>query len=92
MKDSCLHQISIAAPGFLTIDPIPRGVLKVTLPPQYTTREATSSHPAIKEEEKEEIVDISNFEDDFEVFSLLSSSESPISDLSLLPLVQVSHL
>ena len=91
VKDSCLHQISVAALGFLTIDPILRGVLKVTLPPQYTTREATSSHPAIKEEEEEEIVDVSNFEDDFEVFNLLSSSESPIGDLSPLPLAQVSH-
>ena len=91
VKDPCLHQISVAAPGFLTIDPIPRGVLKVTLPPQYTTREATSSHPGIKEEEEEEIVDVSNSEDDFEVFNLLSSLESPIGDLSLLPPTQVSH-
>ena len=86
-----MHQISVAAPGFLTIDLIPRGVLKVTLPPQYTTREATSSHPGIKEEKEEEIVDVSNSEDDFEVFDILSSSKSPISDLSLLPLAQVSH-
>ena len=85
VKNPCLHQISVAAPSFLTIDPIPRGVLKVTLPPQYTTKEATSSHPAIKEEEEEEIVDVSNSEDDFEVFNLLSSSKSPIGDFSLLP-------
>ena len=90
-KDSRLHQINVAALGFLTINLILGGVLKVILPPQYTTREATSSHLAIKEEKEEEIADVSDSEYDFEVFNLLSSSESPVGDLNLLPLVQVSH-
>ena len=86
-----MHQINVAASGFLTINLILGGVLKVILPPQYTTREASSSHLAIKEEKEEEIVDVSDSEYDFEVFNLLSSSESPVGDLNLLPLVQVSH-
>ena len=91
VKDPRLHQISVAALGFLTINLILGGVLEVILPPHYTTREAIFSHLAIKEEKEEEIVDILDSEYDFEVFNLLSSSESPVGDLSLLPLAQVSH-
>ena len=91
VKDPHLHQISVAALGFLTINLILGGVLEVILPPQYTTKEATSSYLAIKEEKEEEIVDVLDSKYDFEVFNLLSSSESPVGDLSLLPLAQVSH-
>ena len=75
-KDPRLHQINVATPGFLTINLILGGVLEVILPLQYTTREATSSHPGIKEEKEEEIVDVSDSEYDFKVFNLLSSSKS----------------
>lgn len=52
-----LHQINIEIPGFLVTDPI-----------LCTAEEiATPSQSAIKEEE--EIVDISESDDDFEVFS-----------------------
>ncbi|XP_030963642.1 probable LRR receptor-like serine/threonine-protein kinase At3g47570 [Quercus lobata] len=66
VNDPRLHWISVAALGFLitdsilegtlTTDPILEGIPKVALLPQPTTREATSSHPAItkEEEEKEE--------------------------------------
>ena len=61
----------------------------MTLLSQYTAREATSSQPTIKEEE-EEVVNVSDSEDDFEVFNLPSPSENSVGDLSLLPLAQVS--
>ena len=80
-KNPRLHRISVAAPSFLitgpipegtlTTDPIPKGIPKVALPPQHTIGEATSSHPAItkKEEEKEEeVVEVFDFEDEFESF------------------------
>ena len=53
-KDPHLYRISVAVLGFLAADPIPEGIPKVTLPLQYTTGEATSSHPVVKEEEEEE--------------------------------------
>ena len=79
-KDPRLHQISVAAPSFLilgpipecvlTTNPIPEGIPKVALPFQQAAKEeATPSQPANKE--KEEVVDISESEDDFEVFSWL---------------------
>ena len=59
-----LHQISVAAPDFLTTDPIPEGTLTTTLIPEGIPRvalpsqhiaeeEATSSQPATKEKEEE---------------------------------------
>jgi len=90
-----LHQIRVAAPGFLTTDLIPEGVLEVTLPPQYTTGEATPSHPAIKEEEEkeeeEEVVDFSDSEDNFKVFNRPQSPEVLIGDFSYLPSAEVSQ-
>ena len=55
----------------LTTDPILEGIPKVALPPQHTTGEATSSHLAITEEEEkeEEVVEVSDSEDEFEVFN-----------------------
>ena len=74
-----MHQISVAVPGFLTIDPILKGIPKVTPQLQYTTEEATSSHPAIKEEEEEErkeeeekeeeVVEVSDSEDELAIFN-----------------------
>ena len=93
-KDPCLHWITIAAPSFLTIGPIPEGMLttnpipecipKVALPPQYTTGEATSSHPTIikeEEEKEEEIVEVSDSENEFEVFNQPLSLKALTSDL-----------
>ena len=88
-KDPRLPLISVVAPSSLTTSPIPKGVFEVTLLSQYTAREATSSQPTIKEEE-EEVVNVSDSEDDFEVFNLPSLSENSVGDLSLLPLAQVS--
>ena len=78
-KDPCLHQISVAILGFLVADPIPKGIPKATLPLQYTTGEATFSHPTIKEEEEEErkeeeekeeeVVEVSDSEDNFSIFN-----------------------
>ena len=93
-KDLRLHQISVAALGFLTTDlilegtlttdPIPEGIPKVALPSQRSTlEEATSSHPLTKGEEGiVEVLDSEEFEDDFEVFNQLSPPEIPLSDLS----------
>ena len=92
-KDPRLHRISVATPGFLTTGPIPEGMLttdlipesitKVALPPQYTTGEATLSYPAItKEEEKEEeVVEVSDSKDEFEVFNQPLSPKALTSDL-----------
>ena len=83
----------LAAPGFLTTNPIPEGVLEVTLPPQHTTDKATPSHPAIKEEEKEEeVVEVSDSKDDFKVFNRPQSPEVLIGDFGHLPLVEVKQM
>ena len=99
-KDLCLHQISVAILGFLVADPIPKGIPKATLPLQYTTGEATSSHLTIKEEEEEErkeeeekeeeVVEVSDSKDDFAIFNQLPSPEPQVGDSSHLPLVQAS--
>ena len=92
-KDPRLHRINVATPGFLiiglvpkgtlTTTPIPEGIPKVALPPQHTIEEATSSHLAItKEEEKEEeMVEVSDSEDEFEVFNQPLSPEASTGDL-----------
>ena len=92
-KDPHLHRISVATLGFLTTGPIPEGTLttdpipesipKVALPPQYTTGEATLSYPTItKEEEKEEeVVEVSDSKDEFEVFNQPLSPKASTSDL-----------
>ena len=91
-----MHQISVVALSFLTTGPILEGVLQVTLPLQYTSGEAAPFHPIIKEEEEEEkeeeeIVDVSNSEDDHEVFNQPLSPEIPIGDLDQPLPAQVSH-
>ena len=64
----------------LTTNPIPEGIPKVALPPQYTTGEATSSHPTITKEE-EEVVEVSDSEGEFEVFNQPLSTEALTSNL-----------
>lgn len=55
------------------------------LPFQRTVEEeATPSQPDLNEEVK--IVEVSDFDDDFEVFNQLQSPEAPIGDFSHLPL------
>ena len=94
VNDPRLHWISVAAPSFLitgpilegtlTTDSILEGIPKVALPPQPTTREATSSHPAItkeEEEKEEEVVEVSNSKHEFEVFNRPLSLEVSIGDL-----------
>ena len=65
--DPLLHQINIAVLGFLVTGPAPEGMQQVELPFQHTAEEeATLSQPIIKEEE---VVEVSDFEDDFEIFN-----------------------
>ena len=102
-KGKGLHRISIDAPGFLisclipkgtfTTNPIPEGILKVALPPQYKVEKATSSHPATtkEEEEEEEIVEVSDSEDKFDVFNQPLSPKASTGDLRLPFPSQSSH-
>ena len=89
-KDPRLHQISVAILGFLIIDPILEGIPKVALPSQRTAEEeATSSLPTTKE--KEEVVKVSESEDDFEVFNRSLSPETLTGDPGHLPPTPASH-
>ena len=63
-KGPHLHQISVVVLGFLTTDPILEGIAKVALSFQRATEEEeTPSQPMIKKEE--EVVEVSDSEDDF---------------------------
>ena len=65
-----MHQINVAIPDFLVTSPVLEGVLQDELPSRSAAEvEATSSQLIIKEEEEEEIVEVSYFEDDFEVLT-----------------------
>lgn len=90
-KDPRLQLISFAVLGLLTIDLIPQGVLQVELPLQCTAEEeAITSLPVVKEEE--EVVEISEFEDEFEVFNHNRFPEALAEDFSHLPLAEVSQI
>ena len=91
-KDPRFLLINVATPGFLNLGPTPEGVLEVALPFQYTVEEPTPSQPAIKEEEEEEIVEVLDSGDDFEVFNQPQSLDLQISDSSHLSLAQVSRI
>ena len=65
----------------LSTEPILEGIPKVTLPLQQSTGVATSSRPTNIEEEEEEVVEVPNFEDEFEVFNQALSPEISIPDL-----------
>ena len=68
-RDPRLLQINVAVLDFLITSPIPEGVLQVELPFWPTAEvEATPSQLIIKEEE-EEIVEVSDSEENYEVFS-----------------------
>ena len=90
-KDPRLHRISVVVPSFLLSKgvPIPRGTLtiesifegipKVALPLQLTTEVTTSSRPTNTEEE--EVVEVPNSKDKFEVFNQALSPKISIPNL-----------
>ena len=88
-RDPRLQRISVAAPGFLlsgpipegtfAIEPIPKGISKVVSPPSQATGAATSSRLASTKEE--EVVDVLDSEDEFEVFNRAWSLETSTFDL-----------
>ena len=98
-----MHQINVAALGFLTTGPLLEGILtttpiqegkpKVALPFQHVAKEeATSSQPSIKE--REEIVEVSDTEDsedNFEVLNQPLSLEVSNGDLRSPSSAQLSH-
>ena len=93
-KDPLLHLINIVAPSFLNPKPALEGVKQVEPLPPYTIEdEATLSQPTIKkeEEEEEEVVEVSDSEDNFEVFNQLQSPEASTGDFGDLPPAQASH-
>ncbi|XP_075635439.1 peptide chain release factor PrfB1, chloroplastic-like isoform X2 [Castanea sativa] len=68
VKDRRLRLINVAVPGFLNPGLVLEGAQQVELPFHFTAEEeATPSQLAIKEEE--EVVEVSDSEDDFEVFN-----------------------
>ena len=87
VKDPCLHLINIVVPGFLNLGLGPQGLLEVEPLLQYKVEdEATHSQPDTKEEEeKVDVVEVLDFEDDFEVFNRPQSLEAPTGDFSHLP-------
>ena len=92
-RDPRLHQINVAMTSFLISGPIPEGVFTTDPIPEGIPRiEASSSGPIVKkneEEEEGEIVEVSDSEDNFEVFnqseSLVEESQireaSPVLDI-----------
>ena len=100
-KDLRLQRISVAGPGFLISGSIPEGTLatglipegipRVTQPPQHTAEEGTYSQLAlIKEEEEEEIVEVSDSKDKFGIFDQILFQETSPVDLSLPSLASAS--
>ena len=74
-RDPRLQRINVAAPGFLISNPISEGVLTTNpILKGIPKVETSSSHPITEEKEKEqeeegEIVEVSDFEDNFGVFN-----------------------
>ncbi|KAL0000243.1 hypothetical protein SO802_019845 [Lithocarpus litseifolius] len=92
-KDRRLHLINVVVPSFLNLDPALEGVQQVEPLFQYTAEdEASPSQPTIKEEEEEEIVEVLDSEDGFEIFNQPQSPEVPAGDLNHIPPAQVSHV
>jgi len=85
VRDPRLHQINIVVPGFLVTSPNPEGVQQIKLSFQCIAEEATPSQSTIKEEEKEERVEVSNSKNDFKVFNQPQSLEVPASNFSHIP-------
>ena len=94
-NDPCLCRISVAYEGFVILEgvPIPEGTpFTQALFVGILSVGASLSQPIVKEEEEEkeeeekekkleEIVDLSNFQDEFEVFNRSLSPESTSADL-----------
>ena len=77
-------------PGFLNPNRALEGVQQVEPLPPYTAKdEATPSQQTIKE--KEEMVEVLDSEDNFEVFNQPQSPEGPTGDFDDLPPAQASH-
>ena len=72
----------------LATKPIPEGIPKVASPPQQTTGVATSSH--LTNTEEEEVVEVSDSEDEFEVFNQALYPETLTPDLGH-PSFDLSH-
>ena len=78
--------------GFLVLGPIPEGIQQVVLSFQCAVEEeAILSQPTIKEEEQEEVVEISDSNDNFEVFNQPPALEAVAGDLNNFPPAQVSQ-
>ena len=85
-----MHQISVVVLGFLIIDPILEGIPKIALSSQRAVEEeATLSQSMTKEEE--ETVEVSDSEDDFEVFNWPLSPKTSTGDLGHLLPTSASH-
>ena len=94
-NDPCLHHISVANEGFVVLEgvPIPEGTpFTHALFMGILSIGASPSQPIVKEEEEEkeeeekekkleEIVDLSDSQDEFEVFNRPLSPESTSADL-----------
>ena len=66
---------------------------QIELPFHFLIKEATPSQLTIKEEEEEEeVVDVSDSEDDFEVFNQPQSPEDSVGDLSHIPPALASYI
>ena len=88
-KGPQLQQINIVMPRFL-VNPPPEGTQKIELPTQCVTGEkATSSHPAL-EEATFRVIEVTDFEEDFEVLNQSPPAKSPHASFSHLPPTQVS--
>nr|POE55225.1 hypothetical protein CFP56_02225 [Quercus suber] len=91
VKDSRLHRINVAVPGFLlpegapvlegtlVTQPIPEGVPKVAFPFQHPPGEATSSQPTSKEEDEEEEVRQKEVVDVSDSVNLYEAFNQPLS-------------
>ena len=88
-RDPRLQRTRVITQGFLLFDPIlegefatkpiPEGIPKVASPPPQAAGAATSSHLANTKEE--EVVDVADSEDEFEVFNRAWSLETSTFDL-----------
>ena len=82
--DIRLHQINIVVLGFLDASLVPEGVQQALLPFQHMAEEeVTPSQLAIKDEEQ--VVEVLDSMDDFEVFNQPQSPKAPAGDFSHLP-------
>ena len=89
-KDPRLYQINIAVLGFLT-GPPPEGTHLIELPSQCSAKEeATSSHLVFEEATK--VVEVSDSEEDFEIFDQPQSLEPSGATFSHLTPAQVSSV